>query len=69
LARWLEELGQYDMKIVQRPGRRHVNADALSREANPVCEKRGTLPFHVVGVTIVNELMPVGQSSTPKSTI
>jgi hypothetical protein len=47
LARWLEELSHYDMKIVNRPGRRHVNADALSREAV---------------VTIVNELMPVGQS-------
>jgi hypothetical protein len=41
LARWLEELSQYDMKIVHRPGSRHVNADALSREANPVCEKPG----------------------------
>ena len=29
------------MKIVHRPGRRHVNADALSREANSLCEKPG----------------------------
>ena len=31
VARWLEELGQYHMKIEHRPGRRHQNADALSR--------------------------------------
>ena len=31
LARWLEELGQYDMKVEHRPGRKHQNADALSR--------------------------------------
>ena len=31
LARWLEELSQYDVEIVHRPGRHHGNADALSR--------------------------------------
>ena len=31
LARWLEELGQYDMTILHSPGRLHQNADALSR--------------------------------------
>ena len=31
LARWLEELSQYHMVIQHRPGRRHCNADALSR--------------------------------------
>ena len=31
LARWLEELGQYDMTMLHRPGRLHQNADALSR--------------------------------------
>ena len=31
LARWLEELSQYNMEIQHRPGRKHVNADALSR--------------------------------------
>lgn len=33
IARWLEELSQYDMKIVHRPGKNHGNADALSRIA------------------------------------
>jgi transposase InsO family protein len=31
LARWLEELAQFDMSIVHRKGKQHVNADALSR--------------------------------------
>ena len=31
LARWLEELSQYDMVIVHRPGKKHGNADGLSR--------------------------------------
>ena len=31
LARWLEELSQYDFTIVHRAGRKHANADALSR--------------------------------------
>ena len=32
IARWLKELNQYDMTIVHRPGKKHVNADALSRD-------------------------------------
>ena len=31
LARWLEELSQYDMEIVHRAGKYHSNADGLSR--------------------------------------
>lgn len=29
LARWLEELSQYDMKVIHRPGIKHGNADGL----------------------------------------
>jgi len=32
LARWIEELGQYDIKVVHRPGRKHGNADPMSRK-------------------------------------
>ena len=31
IARWLEELSQYDFQIIHRKGKLHTNADALSR--------------------------------------
>ena len=34
LARWIEELSQYNMILQHRPGLKHVNADALSRSEN-----------------------------------
>ena len=39
LGRWLEELSQYDMAIVHRPGAKHINADSLSRipPSVPIC--------------------------------
>ena len=30
-CRWLQQLGSYDFKIVHRPGKKHSNADAMSR--------------------------------------
>ena len=35
LARWLEELSQFDMIIIHRPGKFHQNADSLSRIPTP----------------------------------
>ena len=39
LARWIEELSQYDMVVLHRKGIHHVNADARSRvpEEMPLC--------------------------------
>ena len=34
LARWLEQIAEYDIQIVYRPGRRHNNADTMSRLPN-----------------------------------
>ena len=31
LARWMEELSRFNMVINHRPGKKHINADALSR--------------------------------------
>ena len=38
LARWLEELSQYDFKILHRKGAEHENADCLSRIRDPLKE-------------------------------
>ena len=38
LARWLELLGTYDMKIEHRSGIKHANADALSRRPCQNCK-------------------------------
>ena len=37
LARWLEELGCYNLQVTHRPGRNHGNADALSRRPCRQC--------------------------------
>ena len=37
LARWLEKLQEYDFHIIHRAGKRHANADALSRRPCSQC--------------------------------
>ena len=39
MARWIQELGTYDLEIVHRQGRKHSNADALSRKPCKVCKR------------------------------
>ena len=41
VARWLQELGNYNLTITHRPGRQHRNADALSRNPCKVCCRQG----------------------------
>ena len=31
IARWIEQMAEYDFDIIHRPGKQHANADALSR--------------------------------------
>jgi transposase InsO family protein len=49
LARWLEELAQYDMVLLHRPGKEHLNADALSRipdNLNQCANYDGEIPVY-----------------------
>lgn len=68
LARWLEVLSAYDMKIEHRPGRLHRNADGLSRIPCSQCGlldtayERTASVFHTSG-EIVN--MQLEQDSDP----
>jgi hypothetical protein len=39
-ARWLQELGPYDLQIEHRAGRKHSNADALSRIPCASCKRQ-----------------------------
>ena len=37
IARWLPEIGSYNLTITHRSGRQHGNADALSRKPCKAC--------------------------------
>ncbi|CAG2190688.1 unnamed protein product [Mytilus edulis] len=39
-ARWLKELGTYNLTVTHRAGRKHSNADALSRRPCKSCERQ-----------------------------
>ena len=40
VARWLQELETYNLTVTHRPGRKHTNADALSRHPCNVCRRQ-----------------------------
>ena len=54
LARWMEELSQFDMKLVHRAGVKHSNADALSRKP----EQQGHCIAYMPGIPLVE--LPCG---------
>ena len=37
VARWLERLAEFDIKVEHHPGAQHTNADALSRQSCSQC--------------------------------
>lgn len=40
MARWLQEIGNYNLKVTHRPGKKHTNADAMSRNPCKVCVRQ-----------------------------
>ena len=53
-GRWLERLSEYEFEIIHRPGRRHGNADALSRKPCRQCGSEDQIP--VVAATRDSDL-------------
>lgn len=40
VTRWLQELNTYDLEVIHRPGLKHRNADALSRNPCKTCSRQ-----------------------------
>ena len=64
MPRWIEKLQEYDFSIVNRPGPKHGNVDALSRLPCNHCWRvnHSVMEVDVVAVTTVNDI-PVFQHS------
>lgn len=43
MARWIQEVGTYNLVVTHRPGRKHGNADALSRRPCQACRHQQKL--------------------------
>ena len=54
LARWLERLAEFDYKITHRQGKKHVNADALSRLPCSQCGRESYYPVLVAATPVVS---------------
>ncbi|KRX74111.1 Retrovirus-related Pol polyprotein from transposon 17.6 [Trichinella sp. T6] len=61
VARWLEKLAEFDFEVVHRPGKKHKNADALSRRACRDCgSSDDCLDIQVAGMAL-ESVSPVGR--------
>lgn len=72
LARWLARLGQYHFKVCHRPGKKHANADGLSRrpcqDGCKYCQRRESIPGGQCRVTTsLVESLPV-DTAAPDTT-
>ena len=64
MARWIEKLQEYHFDIVHRPGRKHSNADSLSRLPCRQCGHDSQEPTATVAATTVSNTPVLQQYST-----
>ena len=63
LARWIEKLQEYNFYIVHRPGKKHSNADSLSRLPCNQCGRDNDHPTNVASVSSTSETFILQQFS------
>ena len=63
-GRWLEQLAEFDFEIIHRPGRRHGNADALSRKPCRQCDEAEIEVSLLRGVIETSQTESVSESVT-----
>ena len=67
LARWLEKLQEYHFDIVHQPGRKHANADSLSRRPCEQCGRIDQDQGMAVAVSPISiDASPIGDKSPVK---
>ena len=54
MARWLEQIQEYDFSIIHRQGRKHINADALSHIPCTQCGRDSHLKEPIPSVAVVS---------------
>ncbi|CAC5365028.1 unnamed protein product [Mytilus coruscus] len=74
-ARWLEELGTYNLTVTHRAGRKHSNTDALSRRPCKLCQRQEsgnhtsddeTDEIQLEETDLVNKELPENEEPTPR---
>jgi len=56
MARWLQKLQEYNFTIVYRPGRQHINGDALSRLSCRQCGRNSDAVDQVISTVQMIDL-------------
>jgi len=64
MARWIEKLQEYHFDIVHRPGRKHSNADSLSRIPCHQCGRDNHFSTSTIATTTISDVTVLQQCST-----